>query len=354
MRKKLLATALSLTMAASLLVGCGSGGGDSATSDGGSADKGGDDVITVGFSQVGAESDWRTANSESMKQTFSEENGYKLIFDDAQQKQENQITAIRNFIQQEVDYIVLAPVTETGWDTVLKEAKDADIPVIIVDRMVEVSSDDLYTAWVGSNFKLEGQKACEWLKAYADAKGIKEINIVDIQGTIGASAQIGRTEALNDAVKSYGWNLVAQQTGEFTQAKGQEVMESVLKKGDPINVVYCENDNEAFGAIDAIKAAGKTVGPDGDILVMSFDTVKDGIKKTMDGEIILNTECNPLHGPRVEEIIKLLEDGGTPEKQAYVEEGIYAHSDEVAKVSIDGKDYDVTKVTKEVIDKRAY
>ena len=353
MRKKILATALSLTMAATLLVGCGGGGGQDASSDK-SSDKGGDKTITVGFSQVGAESDWRTANSESMKATFSEENGYKLIFDDAQQKQENQITAIRNFIQQEVDYIILAPVTETGWDTVLKEAKDAEIPVIIVDRMVEVSDDSLYTAWVGSNFELEGQKACEWLKAYAEAKGIKEINIVDIQGTIGASAQIGRTNALNDAVKANGWNLVEQQTGEFTQAKGQEVMESILKKGDDINVVYCENDNEAFGAIDAIKAAGKTVGPDGDILVMSFDTVKDGITKTMEGEIICNTECNPLHGPRVEEIIKKLEDGGTPDKQAFVEEGIYAHGSDVPKITVDGKDYEVTEVTQDVIDKRAY
>lgn len=350
MRKKILATALSMMMAATLLVGCG--GGEDASS--GDSAKKSDDVITVGFSQVGAESDWRTANSESMKSTFSEENGYKLIFDDAQQKQENQITAIRNFIQQEVDYIVLAPTTETGWDTVLQEAKDADIPVIIVDRMVEVSDDSLYTAWVGSNFKLEGEKACEWLKAYAEAKGIKEINIVDIQGTIGASAQIGRTEALNEAVKANGWNLVAQQTGEFTQAKGQEVMESVLKKNKDINVVYCENDNEAFGAIDAIKAAGKTVGPDGDILVMSFDTVKAGITMTMNGEIICNTECNPLHGPRVEQIIKDLEDGKTPEKQAYVEEGIYAHGSDVTKVTVDGTDYEVTEVTQDVIDKRAY
>lgn len=190
-----------------------------------------------------------------MKSTFSKDNGYELIFDDAQQKQENQITAIRNFIQQEVDYIVLAPVTETGWDTVLQEAKDAAIPVIIVDRMVDVSDDSLYTAWVGSNFELEGKKASAWLKAYADAKGMKEINIVDIQGTIGASAQIGRTKGLADAVEANGWNLLAAQTGEFTQAKGQEVMESMLKQYDNINVVYCENDNEAFGAIDAIEAA---------------------------------------------------------------------------------------------------
>ena len=190
-----------------------------------------DDTITVGFSQVGAESDWRTANTESMKSTFSEDNGYELIFDDAQQKQENQLTAIRNFIQQEVDYIVLAPVTETGWDTVLQEAKDAGIPVIIVDRMVDVSDDSLYTAWVGSNFKLEGQKAMAWLDAYLEAKGRgdEEINLVDIQGTIGASAQIGRTEGFDEAVEAHdNWTTLAQQSGEFTQAKGQEVMASML------------------------------------------------------------------------------------------------------------------------------
>ena len=352
-KRKLLGLILSVVMVVTMLGGCGGASNNKTSSgDGGSGD--GNDLITVGFSQVGAESDWRTANTESMKSTFTEANGYRLIFDDAQQKQENQLKAIRNFIQQEVDYIVLAPVTESGWDAVLKEAKDADIPVIIVDRMVDVSDDSLYTAWVGSNFKLEGQKACAWLKAYQDAKKIDKINIVDIQGTIGASAQIGRTEALNEAVKANGWNLLAQQTGEFTQAKGQEVMKSMLKQYKDINVVYCENDNEAFGAIDAIEAAGKTVGPDGDILVMSFDTTKAGITDTQSGKIILNTECNPLHGPRVEEIIKTLESGGTPEKKAYVEEGVFAHGDEVPSVTVDDQKYDVTKVTKEVVAGRAY
>ena len=357
MKKRFLGVLLSVAMVAAVLAGCGSSGAkETAAPAGSETEAAGNtgDVITVGFSQVGAESDWRTANSESMKSTFSTENGYNLIFDDAQQKQENQIAAIRNFIQQEVDYIVLAPVTESGWDTVLQEAKDAEIPVIIVDRMVNVSDDSLYTAWVGSNFKLEGQKACEWLKQYAAAKNMSEVNIVDIQGTIGASAQIGRTEALNEAVEANGWNLLAQQTGEFTQAKGQEVMESMLKQYDNINVVYCENDNEAFGAIEAIKAAGKTVGPDGDILVMSFDTTKQGITDTLSGDIIVNTECNPLHGPRVEQIIKQLQAGETPEKQAYVEEGIYAHGSDVASVSIDGTDYEVTEVTQDVVDARAY
>ena len=323
-----------------------------------------DDTITVGFSQVGAESDWRTANTESMKSTFSEENGYELIFDDAQQKQENQLTAIRNFIQQEVDYILLAPVTETGWDTVLQEAKDADIPVIIVDRMVDVSDDSLYTTWIGTDSLLEGRKAAEWLNAYTTAKGIdaKDVNIVDIQGTIGSTAQIGRSKGLEEGVDNYGWNLLAQQSGEFTQAKGQEVMESMLKQYDNINVVYCENDNEAFGAIDAIEAAGKTVGSDianGEIMVMSFDTTKAGLTYTLAGKIACDVECNPLHGPRAEELIKALEAGEEVEKLNYVDEEIFATDDTVDKVkavnSLDEEgEYDVTPITQEIIDGRAY
>ena len=316
-------------------------------------------TITVGFSQVGAESDWRTANTESMKSTFSEANGYSLIFDDAQQKQDNQITAIRNFIQQEVDYIVLAPVTETGWDTVLQEAKDANIPVIIVDRMVNVSDDSLYTAWVGSNFKLEGQKACAWLQAFATAKGLKgsDLHIVDIQGTIGASAQIGRSEGLSEAAKTNGWDLLAQESGEFTQAKGQEVMESFIKQYSNLNVVYCENDNEAFGAIDALTAAGKTVGTDianGQVMVLSFDATKAGLTDTLSGKITLDTECNPLHGPRVQKIIETLQAGGTVDKKAYVDEVMFSADSTVTKVTVDGADYEVTALTQAVLDQRAY
>ena len=376
MKKRFLGVLLSVAMVAAVLAGCGSSGTKETAAPAGSETEAASeaasgeteaagntgDVITVGFSQVGAESDWRTANSESMKSTFSTENGYNLIFDDAQQKQENQIAAIRNFIQQEVDYIVLAPVTESGWDTVLQEAKDAEIPVIIVDRMVNVSDDSLYTAWVGSNFKLEGQKACEWLKQYAAAKNMSEVNIVDIQGTIGASAQIGRTEALNEAVEANGWNLLAQQTGEFTQAKGQEVMESMLKQYDNINVVYCENDNEAFGAIDAIEAAGKTVGSDianGEIMVISFDTTHAGLQDVLDGKIECDVECNPLHGPRAEELIKKLEAGEDVEKLNYVDEEIFAKDDTVKSVkatnSLDEeKDFDVTPLTQDILDGRAY
>ncbi|MCI8429081.1 MAG: substrate-binding domain-containing protein, partial [Lachnospiraceae bacterium] len=222
------------------------------------------DLITVGYAQVGAESDWRTANTESFKSTFTEENGYKLIFDDAQQKQENQIKAIRSFIQQEVDYIVVAPVVETGWETVLEEAKEAGIPVILSDRMMDVSDDTLYEAWVGGNFVKEGETCGDWLAKYLEeqGRGEEEINMVTIQGTIGASAQVGRTEGMaNKLAEHSNWKMLEMQSGEFTQAKGQEVMESFLKSYDDIYVVICENDNEAFGAIDAIKAAGKTCGP---------------------------------------------------------------------------------------------
>ena len=364
MKKRLLSVLLCSAMVAAMAVGCGGGSSDSGSSDEGGSDSGSSDVITIGFSQVGAESDWRTANSESMQDTFSEENGYNLIFDDAQQKQENQITAIRNFINQEVDYILLAPVTETGWDTVLQEAYDADIPVIIVDRMVEVSNDDLYTTWIGTDSLLEGRKAAEWLNAYATAKGWapEDLHIVDIQGTIGSTAQIGRTQGLEEGVEKYGWDLLAQQTGEFTQAKGQEVMESLLKQYDNINVVYCENDNEAFGAIDAIEAAGKTVGTDianGEILVISFDTTNAGLTDTLAGKIVCDVECNPLHGPRAEELIKALEAGEEVEKLNYVDEEIFAYDDTVASVTATNSleeegDYAVTVITQEIIDGRAY
>ena len=363
-KRKVLAVLLCAAMTAALAVGCGGSKGSDSSDKSSDSSSSSDDVITVGFSQVGAESDWRTANSQSMKDTFSKENGYDLIFDDAQQKQENQITAIRNFIQQEVDYILLAPVTETGWDTVLQEAKDADIPVIIVDRMVDVSDDSLYTTWIGTDSLLEGRKAAEWLNAYTTAKGIdaKDVNIVDIQGTIGSTAQIGRSKGLEEGVDNYGWNLLAQQSGEFTQAKGQEVMESMLKQYDNINVVYCENDNEAFGAIDAIEAAGKTVGSDianGEIMVMSFDTTNAGLTDTLAGKIACDVECNPLHGPRAEELIKALEAGEEVEKLNYVDEEIFATDDTVDKVkavnSLDEEgEYDVTLITQEIIDGRAY
>ena len=354
MKRRIIAALLATTMAVALTVGCDIKDIGKVVSEKTEKKEDTSAKITIGFSQVGVESDWRLANTDSMKMTFSEETGYKLIVKNAGQKQENQVAAIREFIEEKVDYIVLAPVTEDGWDVVLKEAKDAGIPVIVVDRMVDVSDDSLYTAWIGSDFEMESGKVCAWLKAYADAKGMKEINIAHIQGTEGASAQIGRTDGLETAAKEYGWNIVATQTGEFTKNKGRDAMEAMLKAKSNINVVYCENDNEAAGAIEAIEAAGKTVGPDGDILVLSFDATNDGLKNVLSGKIACDAECNPLHGPRVEDVIKKLEKKEKVDQILYVEEEMFAYDDTVTSVKIGEQEYKVTPVTERVIDERAY
>ena len=330
MKRKVLSVLLSAAMAATLMTGCGQATSEpaapAATEEAAPAEEAAaeGDLIVVGYAQVGAESDWRTANTESFKTEFVEANGYKLIFDDAQQKQENQIKAIRSFIQQEVDYIVLAPVVETGWDTVLQEAKEAGIPVILSDRMVDVADDSLYECWVGGNFVKEGEDAAGWLSEYLTAQGRADeaINIVTLQGTIGASAQVGRTEGFASKMADT-WTMLDMQTGEFTQSKGQEVMESFLKQYPDIDVVVAENDNMAFGAIDAIKAAGKTCGPEGDVIVISFDAVKAAFESMIAGDMNVSVECNPLHGPRVSEIIQTLESGGTVDKVMYVDEGVF-------------------------------
>lgn len=314
--------------------------------------------IVVGFSQVGAESDWRSENTKSMQDTFSEQNGYELLIEDGQQKQANQIMAIRTFIQRGVDYIVLAPVVETGWDTVLWEAKDAGIPVIIVDRMIDVEDENLYAAWVGSDFHLEGQKVSEWIYQFIQKKGCSA-NIVNIQGTIGATAQIGRTRGLEAACTSHSnMTLLAEVSGDFTRAKGKEVMESLLYDYDDINVVYCENDNEAFGAIEAIEAADKKVGSDieeGEIMVVSFDGVnEEAMNYVLEDKITCIAECNPLHGPRVKNIIEELEAGKAVEKFYYVEEEMYAHDGTVPSVFVEEEEYPITVVTREVLENRAY
>ncbi len=308
----------------------------------------GTDYTVVGFSQLGAESDWRSSNTESIQSVFTEENGYELIYENGQQKQSNQITAIRTFIQQEVDYIVLAPVTEVGWDTVLQEARDARIPVILIDRRVDTEDSTLYTAWVGSNFYLEGCKAAAWLQSFTEKAGIaaEDLHIVNIQGTIGATAQIGRTRGLREACERNGWDLLEEISGDFTQTKGKEVMESLLRTYDNINVVYCENDNEALGAIEALEAAGYTVGSDlaaGEIMVISFDGINQAaVEYLKNGKISCIVECNPLQGPKLLEVIEQLKKGETPPRYSYMEEKIFSANRSVLDVEVDGNKYPVT------------
>ena len=343
MKKKLVSMLLGLTMVGTALVGCSSAPAENSTpketetkteapakeetkteTPAEEAEEKTDELITIGFSQVGAESDWRVANTESMKGTLTEENGFNLIFADAQQKQENQIKAVRDFISQEVDVIVIAPVTETGWETVLGEAKDAEIPVIIVDRMIDVSDDSLYTCWVGSDFYQEGLDAVDWLTEYMDGlgRGQDQLNVAVLQGTIGSSAEIGRTKGVRDGLQEHSnYSIVLEQTGEFTQAKGQEVMESFLKSGEQIDILIAQNDNMAFGAIDALKAVGKK--PAEDVVIVSFDAVKAAFESMIAGEMSVSVECNPLHGPRVAELAKAIMNGEEVEKIQYVEEGVF-------------------------------
>ena len=336
-----------LLLAFAILVGCGSSNPSENAEGGNEVINKADDAITVGFSQLGAESDWRSANTQSMLEAFSEDEGYNLIYKNGQQKQANQITAIRTFIQQEVDYIVLAPATEDGWETVLDEAREANIPVILVDRRVNAADKNLYSCWVGSDFELEGKKMAAWIKAYTEAIGMdaEDIHMVNIQGSVGSTAQIGRTRGLANAARDNGWDLMAEISGDFTETRGREVMAALLKRFDNINVVYCENDNMAIGAIDAIEGAGKKVGKNilkGEVMVVSFDGVnKTALEFAREGKISCIAECNPLHGPRVRALIEKLQSGNQPQKFNYVDEKLFSAIPDVESITVDGKTYGI-------------
>jgi simple sugar transport system substrate-binding protein len=275
-----------------------------------------EDLITVGYAQVGHESDWRTANTQNYQDVFSEENGYDLSFVDCDNDNAAQIEAVRNFINQELDYIVIAPIQSAGWDTVLQEAQDAGIPVIIADREIEADSS-LYDAWVGTNTTNEGITAGNWLSEYLDGE---EANILVIEGSVGASASLGRTNGFNQVAEEHDeWNIIDSQSGDFTQAGGQEVMESFIKSYEgQFNVVICQNDNEAYGAMDAMDAAGITYGVDGDVVLISFDATHDGLQYTLDGKINCDVECNPIQAEVVADVIQKMEAGEEYEETTLV------------------------------------
>ena len=371
MKKKVLSTLLATAMVATLLAGCGSTAAttesaapaaEAATEEAAPAEEeaaeeeaapaeeaASGDVITVGFAQVGHESDWRTASTNSCQSVFSAENGYDLQFVDCDNDSAVQLEAVRNFIEQDVDYIIIDPIVSTGWDTVLTECEDAGIPVIVIDRTIDDS--DKYVSWVGSNFLTEGQAAGEWLKAYADAKGITEINALVIEGSTGASAAIGRTDGFKEIADREGWTILDSQSGDFTQDGGQEVMESYCKSYEgQFNVVVCQNDNEAFGAMDAMKAAGVSYGVNGDVILISFDACTAGLEYVMAGDITADFECNPLAAPFVEEVIQTLAAGGSPEKEVYMVEHWYVNEDILSDITVNGEKQDLTVVDQAIID----
>ena len=289
-----------------------------------------EDKIVVGFSQIGAESEWRTANTNDVM-AAAERAGVELKFSDAQQKQENQIKAIRSFISQKVDIIGFVPIVETGWDNVLREAKRAKIPVVIMDRDLK-TDPGLYTAKIGTDSVEEGRKAFRWIDEYVTKtnrtprNGGDTLNIVILEGTVGASAAVGRTKGFNeafDASPNKGkYKILASQTGDFTRQKGQEVMESFLKSyRDDIDILFAQNDDMALGAIQAIEAAG--LKPAQDIIIVGADAVKGMFQAMIDGKANATIECNPLQGDLFFETCKKILAGEEVPKSVYVEEGVF-------------------------------
>lgn len=322
-------------LAAVMLVtaACGSGGNSGTkNSEGASSAAKSDEAkpaaagkkVTLGFAQVGAESGWRTANTDSIKQS-AEEAGFDLKFSDAQQKQENQIKAIRSYIQQKVDVIAFSPVVESGWDTVLKEAKDAGIPVILTDRAVDSEDDSLYVTFIGSDFVEEGRRAGQWLvDQFQDETG--DVNIVELQGTTGSAPAIDRKQGFEEVIKDKAnLKVIASQTGDFTRAKGKEVMQAFLKAHADIDVLYAHNDDMALGAIQAIEAAGLVPGKD--IIIISVDGVKDGFVAASEGKINFIVECNPLLGPQLMQAVNDVLAGKEIAKRIVTEEGVFTSED---------------------------
>lgn len=326
--------AMWLSVLALIAVGC-SGGDASKSADGGSEVKPNTDSgkkLVVGFSQIGAESDWRTANTESIR-SEAEKRGIDLKFADAQQKAENQIKAIKSFIAQGVDVIAFAPVVETGWEPVLREAKEAGIPVIVSDRRPAVP-EDLYVTFIGSDFVKEGEMAAEWLVKKMDGKA----KIAELTGTTGSAPANDRAKGFRNIIANHtGMEIVFTQTGDFTRAKGKEVMEALLKSptGKEITAVYAHNDDMALGAIQAMEEAG--IKPGKDIIIVSIDGVKAAFEAMVAGKLNCSVECNPLLGPYLFDAIEKVVKGESVPKRTVIEDKLYDET--TAKAELPNRKY---------------
>jgi ABC-type sugar transport system substrate-binding protein len=293
----------------------------------------GTDRIVLGFSQIGAESEWRTANTESIK-SAAKMMDVDLRFSDAQQKQENQIKALRSFIAQRVDVIAFSPVVETGWDTVLNEAKAAKIPVILTDRAV-TSDPSLYIGFIGSDFIEEGRKAGRIVSAkFKDAT--QDVNIVELQGTVGSAPANDRKKGFEEIIAANPrLRIIRSQSGDFTRSKGKEAMEAFLKNHDRIDVLYAHNDDMAIGAIQAIEEAG--LKPGKDIFIVSIDAVKGAFDAMIAGKLNATIECNPLLGPQLMTSVTEVVAGRPIPKRIVVDEQVFTM--ETAKQHIQSRKY---------------
>jgi ABC-type sugar transport system substrate-binding protein len=279
--------------------------------------------LVVGYSQIGAESEWRTGNTDSIQEAAAAL-GVDLIFSDAQQKQENQIKAIRTFIAQQVDVIGVSPVVETGWESVFQEAKEAGIPIILVDRRADVSPD-LYTTHLGSDFVEEGRNAARVMVDLLDGKG----NIFELYGTEGSAPAIDRALGFREILADYPEiKIIASASGDFTRAKGKEVMEDNLALyGDQIDAVFSHNDDMAIGAIKAIEAYG--LRPGVDIKIVSIDAIRDAFQAMIEGRLNATVECNPLLGPQFFELALKVVNGEEVPKWIPSEESVFFPRDAV-------------------------
>lgn len=289
--------------------------------------QGGGKKLTVGFSQVGAESDWRVAETKSIKDEAAKR-GVELKFNDAEGKVENQLTAIRSFIAQGVDAIILAPKVETGWEPVLKEAKAAKIPVVLVDRGISVTDESLFATLIASDFVAEGKLAAEWLAKKTDGKA----KIIELEGSPGAAPAIDRKKGFAAGIAAFPeMKIIAAQSGDFETGKGKEVTETLLQQhGKDVTAIYAHNDNMALGAIEAIKAAGKKPGQD--IIVLSIDGVKTAFQAMVKGELNCTVECNPLLGPAAFDAVEKALKGDKLDKKTIVQDRVFDQSSAAAEL----------------------
>lgn len=325
MKRKLLSAILAVAMVATMLTGCG--GGDTAAS---SSSSGSGDLIKVGIiNNDPNESGYRTANDKDMKEMFTEANGYEASFAYSL-KNDEQITAAQKFIQDGVDYLLLSAADVSGWDSVLQDAADAGIQVILFDRTID-ADESLYVASIVSDMAKEGETAVNWLKD----QGLSEYNIIHIQGVMGSAAQIGRSGAVDAAVASDGWNVVVQQTAEWNAEKAQQIVQSVIDAGTPFNVIYAENDDMAKGAVAALDKANISHGVNGDVVVMGFDCNKWALEELLAGNWNYDGQCNPFQASYIDDIIKTLESGGEITEKTII---------------MDEKGFDASTITQEDVD----
>ena len=334
MKKKILAAVMAATMVFSL-VACGSSdaGSNAATgsaSAGTTSSSSSGDLIKVGIiNNDPNESGYRTANDKDMKETFTEANGYEASFAYSL-KNDEQITAAQKFIQDGVDYLLLSAADTAGWDSVLKDAQDAGIRVILFDRTID-ADESLYEASIVSDMAKEGQTAVDWLKS----QNLSEYNIIHLQGVMGSAAQQGRTGALDDAAANDGFNLVTQQTAEWNAEKAQQIVQSVIDAGTPFNVIYAENDDMAKGAVAALDKANISHGVGKDVIVMGFDCNKWALEELKAGNWNYDGQCNPFQASYIDDIIKKLENGETISEKTII---------------MDEKGFDATTITQEDVD----